>query len=128
MRYWIKNGSNASQRIPWSTREYGFFSALSTAEGVAVLREITRDIRHGLPFVVQLWMFLTRVIYPVSFLPKAMAMATQSESAKRNHWGIPRRDFWRPIQLGRTRDFNRNRTPVDRDNRTLIRADGKGVR
>lgn len=29
-----------------------------------------RDIRHALPFVVQLWMFLTPVIYPVSFLPE----------------------------------------------------------
>lgn len=29
-----------------------------------------RDIRYALPFVVQLWMFLTPVIYPVSFLPE----------------------------------------------------------
>jgi homopolymeric O-antigen transport system permease protein len=29
-----------------------------------------RDIRHALPFAVQLWMFLTPVIYPVSFLPE----------------------------------------------------------
>jgi lipopolysaccharide transport system permease protein len=29
-----------------------------------------RDIRHALPFAVQLWMFLTPVIYPVSFLPQ----------------------------------------------------------
>jgi lipopolysaccharide transport system permease protein len=28
-----------------------------------------RDIRHALPFAVQIWMFLTPVIYPVSFLP-----------------------------------------------------------
>ena len=28
-----------------------------------------RDIRHALPFVIQIWMFLTPVIYPVSFLP-----------------------------------------------------------
>jgi lipopolysaccharide transport system permease protein len=29
-----------------------------------------RDIRYALPFVIQIWMFLTPVIYPVSFLPK----------------------------------------------------------
>jgi lipopolysaccharide transport system permease protein len=29
-----------------------------------------RDIRHALPFVIQIWMFLTPVIYPVSFLPE----------------------------------------------------------
>ncbi|HJU10089.1 MAG TPA: ABC transporter permease, partial [Candidatus Binataceae bacterium] len=28
-----------------------------------------RDIRYALPFVMQIWMFLTPVIYPVSFLP-----------------------------------------------------------
>jgi homopolymeric O-antigen transport system permease protein len=28
-----------------------------------------RDIRHALPFLIQTWMFLTPVIYPVSFLP-----------------------------------------------------------
>jgi lipopolysaccharide transport system permease protein len=29
-----------------------------------------RDIRHALPFAIQLWMFLTPVIYPVSFVPE----------------------------------------------------------
>lgn len=28
-----------------------------------------RDIRHALPFMIQIWMFLTPVIYPISFLP-----------------------------------------------------------
>lgn len=28
-----------------------------------------RDIRHALPFIIQIWMFLTPVIYPLSFLP-----------------------------------------------------------
>jgi len=35
----------------------------------AALNVKYRDIRHALPFVVQLWMFVTPVIYPVSFLP-----------------------------------------------------------
>jgi lipopolysaccharide transport system permease protein len=29
-----------------------------------------RDIRHALPFAIQIWMFLTPVIYPVSFVPQ----------------------------------------------------------
>jgi lipopolysaccharide transport system permease protein len=29
-----------------------------------------RDIRHALPFAIQIWMFVTPVIYPVSFLPR----------------------------------------------------------
>jgi lipopolysaccharide transport system permease protein len=28
-----------------------------------------RDIRYALPFIMQIWMFLTPVIYPVTFLP-----------------------------------------------------------
>jgi homopolymeric O-antigen transport system permease protein len=28
-----------------------------------------RDVRYALPFALQLWMFLTPIIYPVSFLP-----------------------------------------------------------
>jgi lipopolysaccharide transport system permease protein len=29
-----------------------------------------RDIRHALPFAIQIWMFLTPIIYPVSFFPQ----------------------------------------------------------
>jgi lipopolysaccharide transport system permease protein len=29
-----------------------------------------RDIRHALPFVIQLWMFLTPIIYPLSVVPQ----------------------------------------------------------
>jgi lipopolysaccharide transport system permease protein len=29
-----------------------------------------RDVRHALPFVVQLWMFATPIIYPTSMLPE----------------------------------------------------------
>jgi lipopolysaccharide transport system permease protein len=29
-----------------------------------------RDVRFALPFLVQLWMFLSPVIYPASFLPE----------------------------------------------------------
>ncbi len=30
-----------------------------------------RDVKYAIPFVVQLWMFITPVIYPVSMIPKA---------------------------------------------------------
>jgi len=36
----------------------------------AALNVKYRDIRHALPFIIQIWMFLTPVIYPVSFLPE----------------------------------------------------------
>jgi lipopolysaccharide transport system permease protein len=28
-----------------------------------------RDVRHALPFLINVWMFATPVIYPVSFIP-----------------------------------------------------------
>jgi lipopolysaccharide transport system permease protein len=36
----------------------------------AALNVKYRDIRYALPFVIQLLMFLTPVIYPISFLPE----------------------------------------------------------
>jgi lipopolysaccharide transport system permease protein len=45
-----------------------------TAAGVGIytsaLNVKYRDIRHALPFAIQIWMFVTPVIYPVSFLPQ----------------------------------------------------------
>ena len=29
-----------------------------------------RDFRHLLPFAIQIWMFLSPIIYPVSFIPE----------------------------------------------------------
>ena len=49
--------------------------ALATIFAVAVglwtsaLNVKYRDVRYALPFVVQIWMYLTPVIYPISFLP-----------------------------------------------------------
>ena len=37
---------------------------------IAALTVKYRDIRHALPFVLQLWMFLTPIIYPVSVVPE----------------------------------------------------------
>jgi lipopolysaccharide transport system permease protein len=34
-----------------------------------------RDIRHALPFVLQLWMFLTPIIYPLSVVPEDWRVA-----------------------------------------------------
>jgi lipopolysaccharide transport system permease protein len=36
---------------------------------VAALTAKYRDVRHALPFVLQLWMFLTPIIYPLSIVP-----------------------------------------------------------
>lgn len=37
---------------------------------IAALTVKYRDVRHALPFVLQLWMFLTPIIYPLSVVPE----------------------------------------------------------
>lgn len=37
---------------------------------IAALTVKYRDIRHALPFILQLWMFLTPIIYPLSIVPE----------------------------------------------------------
>ena len=44
--------------------------ALDLAIWLAALTVKYRDIRHALPFVLQLWMFATPIIYPVSVIPE----------------------------------------------------------
>jgi lipopolysaccharide transport system permease protein len=45
-----------------------FVAALGISVWFSALNVAYRDIRHLVPFVVQLWLFLTPVIYPVSFV------------------------------------------------------------
>jgi lipopolysaccharide transport system permease protein len=47
-------------------------TVLATAVGMwlSALNVKYRDVRFALPFVVQLWMFVSPVIYPASFLPR----------------------------------------------------------
>ena len=37
--------------------------------GMAALNVRYRDVRHALPFILQLWMFATPIIYPTSLIP-----------------------------------------------------------
>lgn len=59
----------------WSLLMYPILGILTAivAAGIgmwlAALNVKYRDIRYALPFLLQLWMFVTPVIYPVSFLP-----------------------------------------------------------
>jgi lipopolysaccharide transport system permease protein len=46
-----------------------FFLALGASMFLAALNVRYRDVKHAIPFVVQLGIFLTPVIYPVTFLP-----------------------------------------------------------
>lgn len=43
---------------------------LGTGQWLAALNVNYRDIKHALPFVVQLWFFASPVVYPVSMVPE----------------------------------------------------------
>lgn len=43
---------------------------LGVGQFLAALNVNYRDIKHALPFVVQLWMFASPVVYPVSMVPE----------------------------------------------------------
>ena len=45
-------------------------SALGVGVLVSALNAAYRDFRHALPFLVQIWMYLTPVIYPVTLIPE----------------------------------------------------------
>jgi len=45
-------------------------SALGVGILVSALNTAYRDFRYALPFLVQIWMFLTPVIYPVTIIPE----------------------------------------------------------
>lgn len=44
--------------------------ALGVGVWMAALNARYRDVRHALPFIIQLWMFSTPIIYPVSLVPE----------------------------------------------------------
>lgn len=43
--------------------------ALGTGMWTAALNVKYRDVRYALPFALQVWMFVTPIIYPISFVP-----------------------------------------------------------
>jgi homopolymeric O-antigen transport system permease protein len=43
---------------------------LSISMLLAALNVRYRDVKYALPFIIQIWLFVTPIIYPVTFLPK----------------------------------------------------------
>jgi len=62
--------------VTWNLLMFPAVLVLTTLLAVAVgmwlsaLNVKYRDVRFALPFLVQLWMFLSPVIYPASFVPE----------------------------------------------------------
>jgi len=49
--------------------------AMSVGLALASLMALYRDVKHVLPFLVQLWMFSTPIVYPTSLLPQRVRWA-----------------------------------------------------
>jgi lipopolysaccharide transport system permease protein len=44
-------------------------TALSVGLWLAALNTLYRDVRHAVPFLIQIWMFMSPVVYPASLVP-----------------------------------------------------------
>ena len=47
-----------------------FLSALGLSMWLSAITVVYRDFRFVIPFMIQIWMYLTPVIYPLSFVPE----------------------------------------------------------
>ena len=50
--------------------------ALAVGLGMSALNVKYRDVRHALPFLIQLWLFATPIIYPISLVPERWRWVT----------------------------------------------------
>jgi lipopolysaccharide transport system permease protein len=46
-------------------------TALAVGLWLAAINAIYRDVRHAIPFVIQIWMFASPVVYASSLVPEA---------------------------------------------------------
>jgi lipopolysaccharide transport system permease protein len=46
--------------------------AMSVGLALASMMAIYRDVKHVLPFLVQLWMFATPIMYPINLMPRQL--------------------------------------------------------
>ena len=70
---WFHVGVDASILLLPFLVAMTFFASLGIGFFFAAVNALYRDVRYVLPFVLQMGMFVTPVIYPVSMVPKAYA-------------------------------------------------------
>ena len=75
--------------------------ALGVGMWMSALNVKYRDIRYALPFLIQLWMFASPIIYPASIVPAALAVGAGPEPSDRHHRGLPLRPVRPPLRLDR---------------------------
>ena len=52
---------------------YAGLAALSFVRWLSAINVEYRDVQHVIPFLAQVWMFVTPVVYPASLVPKTYA-------------------------------------------------------
>jgi lipopolysaccharide transport system permease protein len=72
--------------------------ALATGMWLSALNVKYRDVRYAVPFVLQIWMFLTPVIYPVTFIPQRWRWALALNPLTGVIEGFRNAIFARPFQ------------------------------
>jgi ABC-type polysaccharide/polyol phosphate export permease len=103
-----------------------------TAAGVGIytsaLNVKYRDIRYALPFAIQIWMFVTPVIYPVSFLPQRWRWLLGLNPLSGIIEGFHAAIFGHPLKLAGPHGFDCDRWRSVYDRRVLISQIGAAVR
>ena len=49
-----------------------------------------RDVRQIVPFIVQIWMYISPVVYPLSLVPRALSHSVRAQPHGGNHSDVPR--------------------------------------
>ena len=62
--------------------------ALGVGMMFAAMNVKYRDVQHVLPFIVQLWLFVSPIIYPMSMIPGTVAPGSGAQPAHRHHRGV----------------------------------------
>lgn len=65
-------------RLGWALLPIVFAAGVCLATtvglGMASLAVMYRDVRHALPFLIQIWMFATPVVYPLTLVPRPLQL------------------------------------------------------
>jgi len=104
-----------------------FVAALAVSLWLSALNVLYRDVQYVIPFLVQLWMFVSPVIYPISKIharPLRAALALNPIRASSAAFaGLLGQQFPRAICGSRWRSSD-----APRDGPLLLQAHGAGVR
>ena len=104
-------------------------TALAVSLWLSALNVLYRDVQYVIPFLVQLWMFVSPVIYPISYIPAgplriAFALNPMTGVIGGFRWALLGQQF----PGGYTVDLDRRGRGAARRRPLLLQAHGAGVR